>query len=393
MESNGNKKRKRRFSDQQPEEAAPPPDRIDLSVIVPVYNMENYLGESLDSILSQKVERLEVLVVDSGSTDNSRRVIKEYAKKNRAIRPIYSDTNLWASKARNLAMEQARGQYIAFCDADDTIPDNTYQKMLKAARTGKADIVIGNYTHKYLDGIRNPVIYTRPDPFGRALEQNNISFCNKMFLRSFVGNTRFPVDMRTAEDGLFTLDLYRKHPRISCLDDVVYVYTLEKADREETKLHNQRDLSVNALQDSLTLLKRTFHEPILLNGEIWSEFYLSYLSFAFYNIWMKILDPDERGKGFESIKQTVLLLCRENELCDFRCNGLDGSFAERFGIPFSDFCSLDYSSYIMLHTVKFGRDDRSVVNAFIYGCSTGNIGLRTILSALKGWLKHKLKKS
>lgn len=361
-----------------------------LSVIVPVYNMGKYLGTCLDSILAQEIPDMEILVVDAGSTDNTRKLIQAYSKKYSEIKPIYSDKQLWASAARNLALDRAKGKYLAFCDADDMIPKGAYQKLLDSAEENRSDIVVGNYTHKYLDGIRNPVIYLNEDPFGRCLEKCNISFCNKMMRKDFVGAIRFAEDLRTAEDGLFMLELYQKNPKTSYLDEIVYIYTLEKDSEDETDSHDKRNYCFNALHDSMEVLRRIFGNKLSDHEKEWARFYVDYLGFAFNGIWRNIIDPEEREQGFNCIKDTIKYLKEANSECNFAINNLHDNFAYSFGMSYSDFFTLSFESYVIA-TTKSGSGSINVSEAFIYGCSIGTIGMKPIIAAAKGWAKHKLR--
>ena len=89
-----------------------------LSVIIPVYNVENYLRECLDSITNQTVKDIEIICIDDGSTDNSPNILKEYQKKDSRIK-IITKKNGGQASARNLGIKEAQGEYIAFIDASD----------------------------------------------------------------------------------------------------------------------------------------------------------------------------------------------------------------------------------------------------------------------------------
>lgn len=96
-----------------------------LSIIIPVYNNENYLRSSLQSVLAQTYPDFEVLVVDDGSTDGSRAICQEFAQKDKRLRIIHKE-NGGVSSARNRGIEEAVGQYIAFVDGDDCIDPEMY---------------------------------------------------------------------------------------------------------------------------------------------------------------------------------------------------------------------------------------------------------------------------
>lgn len=112
-----------------------------LSIIVPVYNVRQYLNKCVDSILAQTFRDFELIIVDDGSIDGSGEICDEYAKKDSRIKVIHQQ-NAGQSCARNFGIKFATGDYIGFSDSDDWIEPEMYEKMLKVAETQKADIVI-----------------------------------------------------------------------------------------------------------------------------------------------------------------------------------------------------------------------------------------------------------
>ncbi len=103
-----------------------------ISIIIPVYNAEKYIGRCIDSILAQTHERLEIVLVDDGSTDNSLKICREYAEKDSRIMVLHKE-NGGVSSARNLGLEACSGEYIGFIDSDDHIASTMYEELLSAA--------------------------------------------------------------------------------------------------------------------------------------------------------------------------------------------------------------------------------------------------------------------
>ena len=95
-----------------------------ISVIIPVYNVEKYLAECIESILNQTFNDIEILIIDDCSTDNSYKIMEEYAKKDSRIVLYHNENNVGVSKTRNIGLDNAKGEYIAFVDSDDYVaPD------------------------------------------------------------------------------------------------------------------------------------------------------------------------------------------------------------------------------------------------------------------------------
>ena len=112
-----------------------------ISVIVPVYNVEDYLCQCLDSILRQSYKNLQIILVDDGSTDQSGKICDEYGKKDKRIEIIHK-ANGGLSDARNVGLASATGKFIAFVDSDDYIADTLYETLLGKIRLSNAPIAM-----------------------------------------------------------------------------------------------------------------------------------------------------------------------------------------------------------------------------------------------------------
>ena len=121
-----------------------------VSVIVPVYNVEKYLEKCLDSLASQTLKDIEVIIVNDGSPDNSQTIIDKYVKKYPNMR-CYIKPNGGLSDARNYGLKYAKGEYIAFLDSDDYVTDDMYQLMYIKAKSGNFDMVVCDINYVYPD--------------------------------------------------------------------------------------------------------------------------------------------------------------------------------------------------------------------------------------------------
>ena len=111
-----------------------------ISVIIPVYGVEKYIAQCLDSIINQTYKNLEVIVVNDGTKDRSAEIAKEYATKDSRIK-VYDFQNGGLSVARNRGLEIATGDYISYIDSDDWLDTKMYETLLKAAMKNDADMV------------------------------------------------------------------------------------------------------------------------------------------------------------------------------------------------------------------------------------------------------------
>nr|WP_027870279.1 glycosyltransferase family 2 protein [[Eubacterium] cellulosolvens] len=127
------------------------PDEISVSVIVPVYNTAAYLKRSMDALVNQSLEKLEILVIDDGSTDESPQILRDYEEKYPSKVRVIHQENRGQAAARNLGIREARGTYIGFADSDDYVHREMYRKMYELATETGADYVECRY-HAMLEG-------------------------------------------------------------------------------------------------------------------------------------------------------------------------------------------------------------------------------------------------
>lgn len=115
-----------------------------ITIIMPVYNKEKYLKNTIDSILKQEYKNFELIIVDDGSTDKSKYICDEYASKDSRIK-VYHIQNGGVSNARNIGLKYATGDYIQFIDADDTINTNTFSKYIDILNNKLYDVIFSSY--------------------------------------------------------------------------------------------------------------------------------------------------------------------------------------------------------------------------------------------------------
>ena len=123
-----------------------------VSVIIPAYNIEDYIGRCLDSIISQTYKNLEIIVVDDGSRDHTGEILDNYAKKDRRIKVIHKE-NGGVSSARNKGIEAAEGDYIGFIDGDDLIESEMYKTLVDLLEEENADIAHCGYQMVFPDRV------------------------------------------------------------------------------------------------------------------------------------------------------------------------------------------------------------------------------------------------
>ena len=130
-----------------------------ISIIIPVYNCEQYIDKCTKSILSQSYRNFEIILVDDGSTDETGKICERYASGDKRIKVIHK-TNSGPAAARNRGIEKAKGEFIFFIDADDYLEENAFGLLIGGYKKYKADIVIGNFKK-----IKNNEIEKRNDVY------------------------------------------------------------------------------------------------------------------------------------------------------------------------------------------------------------------------------------
>ena len=255
-------------------------NNIKISLIVPCYNIRKYLPRCIESILAQTYKNLEIILISDGSTDGTDEVIREYAKKDSRIIPIFKQ-NSGVSDTRNRGLDIATGDYIGFVDGDDYIEPEMYETLLKNAIENNADIshcgyqmVFPSRVDYYYNtgkkviqdnkkGIRDIIVgdYVEPSP------------CIKIYRKNIVNNLRMPINIKINEDVLFNFYAFVNSKKSVYEDLPFYHYILRKGSAATSKINQ------NKLFDPVRVRKEIFEYSLKnLDNEIQSVAYSSYLN-------------------------------------------------------------------------------------------------------------------
>lgn len=226
-----------------------------ISVIVPVYNVENYISKCLDSILAQTHSDLEIICVNDGSTDGSGRVLDEYALCDSRVK-VYHKENGGVSSARNLALLNATGEYIGFVDSDDYISSDMYSSLLSAIEEKNADIAECSIAYVSEEGdVKNGV--TRSYSFDNQrdllkaffLKDIGIINCTKLFRADICTDLKFDETYAIGEDSLFLYQCLKNAKKIVGIDKVGYYY-LQRGDSVMHNVIDEKRLKLFEIVDS-----------------------------------------------------------------------------------------------------------------------------------------------
>ena len=211
-----------------------------VSVIVPVYNVEKYLIKSVDSLVNQTLEDIEIIVVNDGSTDNSKKIIETYKKKYPNKIKYLEKPNGGLSDARNFGMPHATGEYIAFLDSDDYVELNTYEKMYNKAKEENADMVECDFIWEYPNKrkIDTGIIYNGKK---EMLTYARVVAWNKLIKRALLEKNKieFPKGLRY-EDVEFFYKMIPYYNKVSFVKEPLIHYiqresSISKVQNERTK--------------------------------------------------------------------------------------------------------------------------------------------------------------
>lgn len=180
---------------------------IELSIIIPVYNSDQYLQECLDSVRSQTFSDFEVWLIDDGSKDNSGKICDEYVKNDFRFHVIHQK-NGGVSQARNVGITKARGKKTAFVDSDDTLLPTCFQRLMEQSVNDVGIVIAGYGGERKTNIVKEDVILEGEDMKMYFIENGIFSQsgpCQKIFLTSVIrdNNIFFPVDVHMGEDMIF----------------------------------------------------------------------------------------------------------------------------------------------------------------------------------------------
>ena len=207
-----------------------------ITIIVPVYNVEDFLAECIDSLLAQTYSNIEIIIVDDGSTDNSPVICELYAEKDQRIK-VFHKNNSGQSCARNLGLDHANGDYIAFVDSDDFVSPFFIEHMYQRIVSDNSDIVFCEYQEvgdeellhkvKRVNQVRDTVISDEVWQWESLYYMFCVALWNKLYKAEIWKNLRFK-ENKYAEDNFAFTEYMKKVNLVSVLKEQLYYYRQRK---------------------------------------------------------------------------------------------------------------------------------------------------------------------
>lgn len=286
---------------------------VRVSIVVPAYNAEDTLEETLDSLRFQTLKKIEIIVVDDGSTDKTSEILKEYAEHDVRF-TIIRQKNAYAGAARNRGMLEARGEYIGFVDADDIVSPNYFKSLYQTAKLHDADVAIAEtiYTvYKNEDGRKK--LYSERQEYTREgvitdladYRRNIYPFLwDKIYKRSFLIKKHILCSTRRSpmEDHYLTTQVMMYADKMYVAKDAVYYYmkrsnSLTVVDHE--KLSNQVEYVFSDLDDLINDTdfdddkKALWHEVVNVNRH------------KAFDVYYSLLKEEDKEAGLKKLQKAA----------------------------------------------------------------------------------------
>lgn len=299
--------------------------RPKVSVLIPVYNVENYLRRCLDSVLHQSLEDIEVVCVDDASPDGSARILQEYASSDKRVRIITKSRNEGLMMARKTGYMNAEGEYLFFLDSDDYIPGDALEILYGKAAESDADIAVGDFSFETPEGRRTPASRTKrltTEPRSYQLAIMNGTLCTiwgSLFHRRLFEGRTFEAFMNHSfgEDRVLLAQLLTVSQKIRPVSRITYYYC------RNSGAMTQRRLSDKQLSQVLKALvwTRDFLKNDAEYRQASTRHYLKYLSFLLesgYNRRLIETYADENAELLEFTRSRKIIgtrLALHTSLC------------------------------------------------------------------------------
>lgn len=280
---------------------------IKVSVIIPAYNIEDYIEKAIDSARKQDIKEVEIIVINDGSTDNTANLVREIMKEDSRVK-LVDLKNGGVSRARNKGISIAQGQYIMFLDGDDWLEENSINELYYKAIKDNLDMIIFNYykvfnnrIEKYNLSLHNGIISGKV-----ALKEtllNNIapSVWNKFVKKSlFDSGINFDEGIAIGEDLVLSVKLCYLSNKVAIVNKNYYYYFIR-----ENSVTNKVDNKVKSITIALSEIKRYLEEKNILNHYINEYNFLEFIHLYFYRVIVGNVDNSIHKKFFDEFNADI----------------------------------------------------------------------------------------
>lgn len=222
--------------------------KMKLSIIVPVYNAEHFLDKCIKSVQSQTLQDFELILVNDGSKDNSLEICKKYSQEDSRI-IVFNQENSGQSKARNVGLENANGEYIAFLDSDDWVDSDYYERLVVACEKNEAEVSCGSILRVRKNYQKYRIKYTEEKVYTNSQEKIDIAhvpdMCyvwNKVYKKEFLDriNLKFVEGMFFEDVDFVTRAVYFSNKIVTVPDTYYHYWTNRNSTVKTMKISDKK---------------------------------------------------------------------------------------------------------------------------------------------------------
>lgn len=312
---------------------------IEVSIIVPIYHVEKYLRECVESLCNQTLHGVEIILIDDGSPDNSGKICDEFATKDNRVKVIHK-ANAGVSAARNDGLEAAQGEYVIFVDSDDYLPVNALELLYAKAKEENADIVIGDVCRifngyendvqfydkafvtedrEYMDKLIQAVFYPRycPNPHNGKAGFGYGGPCNKLVRRSMLDDNNIRFDVRVKgifDDVIYSAYILAAAKKIAYINQLVYYYRWV-----DTSITHTYKANMPQINEAIFCAWGEFLEKYPVDGKFTSAYYANVLR-RFDQSLDKYYFNEKNPKSRKSALQEMAKDLSKEPYCSVACH-------------------------------------------------------------------------
>lgn len=268
-----------------------------VSMIIPVYGVEAYLGECLETVLNQTYLNLEVILIDDESPDHCPEICDQYAKKDARIKVIHQK-NGGAANARNHGLDMATGEYICFIDSDDKIEKTYVEKLLEAIKESQSDVAVCSFRQWYKDKMQNSTGFENKEYSGKDYIRKFLSdwtcglIWNKMFHKKTLEGVRFE-EGHKIDDEFFTYQAILKAEKVKIFDEPLYWYRMRKSGVMLSGTQYQEQM----LKDRLEYMTKRYKMVVEKYPDLKAEY--------LYNLADNLISYTRQAQGIKTLEEDV----------------------------------------------------------------------------------------
>lgn len=277
---------------------------VDISVIVPVYNVGKYIANCLNSLVNQTKKEIEIIAINDGSTDNSLNILNQYAKKYPNLIKVISQANKGMSVARNVGIQNATGKYIAFVDSDDEIELDLLERFWKKIIEYPYDIVTCNVkciypnkTNNILSGLDFCTEKLSKAEKNKLFLNIYVALCNKIYKRELFNDTNL-----LFEPNIWFEDVLFFHKLIPNLKSIAFInysgYKYYQRENSITYTYSDRLFNINLVMEKILL----YYKASNIFEEYKDELEYMYIRYMFATYIKRLAKTKDRKKFKDGIK-------------------------------------------------------------------------------------------